>query len=148
MDSTSFRYLLSLAIQLSLATRLLDVVTANVYGDLDIDEHIKPPSKFVPRLPPVQPGHFHRLRIRKALYGLKQARRAWYHHLKSYLISNGFQNLLALPCIFILKEDKQFVILVVYVDDLNCIGIPALSKRVKLILTKQFEMKLLVKTSY
>lgn len=40
------------------------------------------------------------------------------------------------------------MILAVYVDDLNCIGTPALSKHVELILSKQFEMKLIGKTSY
>ena len=33
MDSTSFRYLLSLVVDLSLETRLLDEVTAYLYGD-------------------------------------------------------------------------------------------------------------------
>ena len=129
MDCTSFRYLLSLTVQLSLETQLLDVITAYLYGDLETELYIKPPPEFLPRLAPASPGHFNGLRICKALYGLKQAGRAWYHHLKSYLVSHGFQTHPALPCIFVLKEDKQFVILVVYVDDLNSIGTTALSKR-------------------
>ena len=148
MDSTSFRYLLSLAVQLTLETRLLDVVTAYLYGDLDTELHIKPPPDFVPQLPSSKPGKFTGLKIRKALYGLKQAGRAWYHHLKSFLLFNDFTNNPALPCIFVLKRDKEFVILAVYVDDLNTIGTPKLTTYVELILTNQFEMKLLGRTTF
>ena len=148
MDSTSFRYLLSLAVQMALETRLLDVVTAYLYGDLDAQIHIKPPPDFLPNTTPAQPGRFSGLRICKALYGLKQAGRAWYHHLKSFLISHEFQTHPALPCVFVLKDTTGFVILAVYVDDLNSIGTPALSKHVENLLTKQFEMKVLGRTSY
>lgn len=71
MDSTSFRYLLSLAVQLSLETHLLDVVTVYLYGDLDTELYIKPPPDFIPNLAPAQPGRFQGLRICKALYGFK-----------------------------------------------------------------------------
>ena len=93
--------------------------------------HIKPPPEFLPRLPPIQLGHFSGLRICKALY----ARLAWYHHFKAYLLSYGFSNHPALPCIFVLKSKAKFVILAVYVDDLNSIGTPSLSKKVEIILT-------------
>ena len=148
MDSTSFRYLLSLAVQLTLETRLLDVVTAYLYGDLETELYIKPPPEFLPNLAPALPRRFPGLRIRKALYGLKQAGRAWYHHLKTFLTSHGFTTHLALPCVFVLKDSTGFVILAVYVDDLNSIGTPELSKYVEELLTKQFEMKVLGRTSY
>jgi hypothetical protein len=48
------------------------------------------------------------------LYGLKQSGRAWYPHLKSFLISHGFQTHPALPCVFVLKDTTGFVVLVVY----------------------------------
>ena len=148
MDSTSFRYLLSLAVQMALETRLLDVVTAYLYGNLDAEIHIKPPPEFLPNLASTRPGRFSGLKIRKALYGLKQAGRAWYHHLKSFLLSHGFTTHPALPCVFVLKDSTGFVILAVYVDDLNSIGTPDLSKHVEDLLTKQFEMKILGRTSY
>ena len=122
MGSTSFRYLVSLTVQMALETRLLDVVTAYLYGDLDSHIHIKPPPEFLPHTTPAQPGRFSGLRICKALYGLKQSGRAWYHHLKYFLISHGFQTHPALPCVFVLKDTTGFVILAVYIDDLNSIG--------------------------
>lgn len=71
MGSTSFRYLVSLTVQMALETRLLDVVTAYLYGDLDTHIHIKPPPEFLPHTTPAQLGRLSGLRICKALYGLK-----------------------------------------------------------------------------
>ena len=84
----------------------------------------------------------------KSLYGLKQSGRAWYHNLKSFLISHEFQTHPALPCVFVLKDAIGFVIIAVYIDDLNSIGTPTLSKHVENLLTKHFEMKVLGHTSY
>lgn len=81
MDCSSFRYLLALAVQLSLATKLLDVVTAYLYGELDEDIYIKPPPDILKTNPTTCAGRFSGLKLRKALYGLKQTGRAWYHHL-------------------------------------------------------------------
>ena len=78
----------------------------------------------------------------------KTSGRAWYHHLKSFLISHEFQTHPALPCVFILKDTTGFVILAVYVDDLKSIGTPTLSKHVEILLIKYFEMKVLGRTSY
>lgn len=148
MDSTSFHYFLNLAVQMTFETCLLDVVTTYLHGDLDAQIHIKPPPNFLPNTTPTQPGCFYGLRICKTLFGLKQAGRAWYHHLKSFLIFDEFQTHPALPCVFILKDTTGFVILAIYVDDLNSIGTPTLSKHVENLLTKQFEMKVLGRTSY
>ena len=64
------------------------------------------------------------------------------------MISHEFQTHPALPCVFILKDTTGFVILAVYVDDLNSIGTPTLSKHVEILLIKYFEMKVLGRTSY
>jgi histone deacetylase 1/2 len=117
VDTISFRYLLSLAVQMTLETRLLDVVIAYLYSDLDAQLHIKAHPDFLPNTTPAKLGHFFGLRIWKAIYGLKQACRAWYHHLKSFLISYGFQTHPAIPCVFVLKDTTGFVILAVYVND-------------------------------
>jgi hypothetical protein len=60
MDSTSFRYLLSLAVQMALETRLLDVVTTYLYGDLDAQLHIKPTPDFLPNTTPAKHGRFNK----------------------------------------------------------------------------------------
>ena len=44
MDITIFRYLVSLVVFQNLEMRLMDVVTAYLYGDLDIEIHMKIPE--------------------------------------------------------------------------------------------------------
>lgn len=148
MDSSSFRYLLGLAVQLTLETRFLDVITAYLYDELDADIHIRPPPDFLDHIPTTQPGKYSGLKLRKALYELKQAGRMWYHHLRSFLLANGFTCHPALPCVFVLRKDKGFVILAAYVDDLNLVGTPGTCIQVEGLLTTKFEMKLLGKTTF
>lgn len=148
MDSTTFRYLLTLAVQSGLQTRLMDVVTTYLYGNLDTEIYIEPPPNYVDHTPSSSRGKFTGLRICKALYGLKQSGRAWYHHLRTYLISLGFKVDPALPCIFVLQDSRGFLIIAVYVDDLNSIGTSELCHEVENLLTKQFEMKKLGTTTF
>ena len=148
MDTVSFRYLLALAVQFSLKIYLLDVVTAYLHGNLDTKLHLTPPPGFLKSIPTPKPGKFTGLSNYKALYGLKQSGRAWYHHLCNFLISQGFIHNNTLPCIFTYTSEVGFVILAVYVDDLNILGTPELCKYAQDILTKNFDMKYLGETSY
>jgi hypothetical protein len=52
MDLNTFRYLLGMAVQYSLKTQLLDVVTAYLYGPMDVVIHIRPPPDFLSEIPP------------------------------------------------------------------------------------------------
>ena len=76
MDSGTFRYLLGMAVQYSLDTQLLDVVTAYVYKPLDAEIYIWPPPKFLNHPPPKDTADtYSNLLLQKALYGLNQANR-------------------------------------------------------------------------
>ena len=68
--------------------------------------------------------------------------------LRDFLISHGFLHDLALPCIFTLIHNSKYLIVAVYVDDLNLMGSPSLCKHIETILTAQFDMKLLGKTLF
>ncbi|CAI7789230.1 unnamed protein product [Closterium sp. NIES-54] len=57
-------------------------------------------------------------RLKKAIYGLKQAPRAWYHKLEETLLSGGFKKSECDHSLFLLQEKEQFLMLVVYVDDI------------------------------
>ena len=46
----------------------------------------------------------------------------WYNCLNEYLWREGYNNDPICPCVFIKKSESNFVIIVVYVDDLNIIG--------------------------
>lgn len=60
--------------------------------------------------------------LHKAIYGLKQALRAWFHRLRSFLLSNGFTCSRADPSLFIFKRDDSILYLLVYADDLILTG--------------------------
>ena len=149
MDSGTFRYLLGMAVQYSLDTQFLDVVTAYLYGPLDAQLYIRPPPEFLEQAPLEDTRDTYLgLRLQKALYGLKQADRMWYKHLRDILLFHNFSHDQALPCLFTLQHSSRFVVIAVYVDDLNLVGTPATYQHAMTLLTNQFEMKLLGKTSF
>jgi len=45
-----------------------------------------------------------------------------YNHLSKYLLREGYNSDPICPCVFIKKSEFDFVIIVVYVDNLNIIG--------------------------
>ena len=149
MDSGTFIYLLGMAVQYSLDTQLLDVVIAYLYGPLDAQLYIRPLPEFLEQVPLEDAnGHYLGLRLQKALYGLKQAGRMWYKHLRDFLLFHNFQHDQALPCLFTLQHPSGFIIIAVYVDNLNLVGTPATCQHAMDLLTNQFEMKLLGRTSF
>ena len=120
MDSITFKYLLSLAVDKKLETRLMDVVTAYLYGSLDIDIYMRVHAELVE----FQNSKRQRqcLKLERALYGLKQAGKMWYKRLRNFLIDRGFKNDEVCPYIFIKRTHTKLVIVAIYVDDLNIIG--------------------------
>ncbi|CAI7934321.1 unnamed protein product [Closterium sp. NIES-54] len=57
-------------------------------------------------------------RLKKAIYGLKQAPRAWYQKLEETLLAGGFKKSECDHSFFLLQEKEQFLMLLVYVDDI------------------------------
>ncbi|CAI7840036.1 unnamed protein product [Closterium sp. NIES-53] len=57
-------------------------------------------------------------RLKKAIYGLKQAPRAWYYKLVGTLLAGGFKKSEGDHSLFLLQEKEQFLMLLVYVDDI------------------------------
>jgi len=149
VDAITLRYLISLAIHKSLEMRLMDVVTAYLYGSLDKDIYMKIPEGF--KLPEAQKStsrEIYSIKLNRALYGLKQSGRMWYNRLSEYLVKEGYKNDVICPCVFIKRFESGFTIIAVYVDDLNIIGtLDEMSKTVDL-LKKEFEMKDLGKTKF
>lgn len=58
------------------------------------------------------------LRVLRSLYGLKQSARDWNHLCRDYLLTVGFKQSLADPCLFTHQERQ--IRLLVYVDDILC----------------------------
>jgi hypothetical protein len=57
-------------------------------------------------------------KLRKALYGLKQAPRAWYGRLTGFLFERGFEMGKVDQTLFLLRQGRDILIVLVYVDDI------------------------------
>ena len=93
VDATTFRYLISLVIQEGIDLRLMDVVTAYLYGALDTDIYMKLPEGFkLPNSCKSSSREHLSIKLNKSLYGLKQSARMWYNRLSEYLSKEGYKN--------------------------------------------------------
>ena len=104
MDIITFRYLISLSVSEGLDMRLMDVITAYLYGMLDYDIYMKVPEGFqLPQVNTSQPRNMYSIKLKRSLYGLKQSGRMWYNRLSEYLIKDYINNPIC-PCVFINKS--------------------------------------------
>ncbi|CAI7832326.1 unnamed protein product [Closterium sp. NIES-54] len=79
-------------------------------------------------------------RLKKAIYGLKQAPHAWYHKLEETLLARGFKKSECDHSLFMLQEKEQFLMLLVYVDDILLFSeSSAMIERVEEMLEMQFK---------
>ncbi|GKC99842.1 copia protein [Tanacetum coccineum] len=149
MDAITFRYLISLAVSRNLEMRLMDVVIAYLYGSIDSNIYMKILKGFkITESLISKPKELYSIKLQRSLYGLKQSGRMWYNRLSDYLISKGYKSNLICPCVFIKKTTSGFIIIAVYVDDLNIIGTNKEINEVIMHLKEEFEMKDLGKTKY
>ena len=149
MDAITFRFLISLVVSEELDMRLMDVITAYLYGSIDSDIHMKIPEGFkLPEAVSTKPRSMFSIKLQRYLYGLKQSGRMWYNRLSEYLLKEGYVNNPICPCVFIKKSETGFAIIVVYVDDLNLVGTSEELTKTAEYLKKEFEMKDLGKTKF
>ncbi|CAM8902188.1 unnamed protein product [Rhodiola kirilowii] len=94
------------------------------------------------------PRHMYFIKLKRSLYGLKQSGRMWYNRLSEYLLAQGFINNQICPCVFIKRTESGYVIIAVYVDDLNIIGTPEEIQLAANYLKMEFEMKDLGTTKF
>ena len=82
-------------------------------------------------------------KLKKSLYGLKQAPRQWYKKFESVMGEQGYKKTSLDHCVFVRRfSDDDFIILLLYVDDMLIVGknasrIDELKKQ----LSKSFAMK-------
>ena len=149
MDAITFRFLMSLTASKNLEMHLMDVVTAYLYGSLDNDIYMKLPEGLkMSRALKEKSKEICSVKLQRSLYGLKQSGRMWYNRLSEYLLSKGYVNNAICPCVFIKKSSSGFVIIAVYVDDLNIIGTQKEVDDARTHMKEEFEMKDLGKTKF
>jgi hypothetical protein len=79
--------------------------------------YVQQPPGFV-----VEEDHHAVLKLSKALYGLRQAPRAWYAKLDSSLVDLGFTRSPVEHAVYRRGNDKEYLLVGVYVDDLIITG--------------------------
>jgi hypothetical protein len=143
---SSFRAIIAIAAQRGLTSAQMDVVTAFLIPVLPKTQviHMKPPAGFE-NLCKEHGINFTKddfMRLIKCIYGLKQASHYWNSDLHKALISFGFNQTDADPCVYVkINHDKSFVILATHIDDQIICGNAKAVEVVKKLLSKQFPMK-------
>nr|GFA97109.1 hypothetical protein [Tanacetum cinerariifolium] len=88
----------------------MDVKSAFLYGTIEEEVYVCQPLGFE------DPQHPHKVyKVVKALYGLHQAPRAWYEILATYLLENGFQRGIIDQTLFIKRQQKDILLVQIYV---------------------------------
>nr|GEV44668.1 putative ribonuclease H-like domain-containing protein [Tanacetum cinerariifolium] len=91
----------------------MDVKSAFLYGTIEEEVYVCQPPGFED---PEYPNKVYK--VVKALYGLHQAPRAWYETLATYLLENRFQKGTIDQTWFIKKQQKNILLVQIYVDDI------------------------------
>ena len=134
---TTIRLVLKIVAAENLHLEQLDVKTAFLHGDLEEELYMRQPEGFIK-----EDRKNLVCRLKKSLYGLKQAPRQWYKKFDSFMSSHGFTRCQADHCCYFKKIDNNFIILLLYVDDMLVAGSNMQEiVNLKLRLSKQFEMK-------
>ncbi|CAI7806789.1 unnamed protein product [Closterium sp. NIES-53] len=96
-------------------SRQIDVANAFLYAPVDTEIFVEQPhgSNTYPNQV---------CQLLKSLYGIKQAPRLWQHYLHARLIRIDFQQLPYDQGMYRLTKEAEYILLIVYVDDLLYIG--------------------------
>jgi transposase InsO family protein len=133
----SIRGLLALVAYHDLELHQMDVVSAYLNGDIDVEIYMKQPQGFI------EPGKEDFVcRLQKTLYGLKQSGRAWYSKMDDCLAALNFTRLQSDHCVYKFDNHRVLIVVALYVDDL-LIASNSLQhlERFKKGLTRRFNMK-------
>ena len=95
----------------------LDVKTVFLHENLEEEIYMLQPEGFV------EIGKENLVcRLNKSLYDLKQAPRCWYKRFDSFIISLEYNRLSSNHCTYYKRFEKNFLILLLYVDDMLVVG--------------------------
>ncbi|CAI7870834.1 unnamed protein product [Closterium sp. NIES-53] len=112
---TSLRIILAIAAMKKKKLRQIDVANAFLYAPVDAEIFVE--------LPHSSHGEPNQVcQLLKSLYGIKQAPQLWQQHLHARLIRIGFKQLPHDQGMYRLTKDEDYILLIIYVDDLLYIG--------------------------
>ncbi|CAI5951850.1 unnamed protein product [Closterium sp. NIES-65] len=112
---TSLRILLAIAAMKKKKLRQIDVANAFLYAPVDAEIFVE-----LPHGSHTEPNQV--CQLLKSLYGIKQAPQLWQQYLHARLIRIGFKQLPHDQGMYRLTKNDDYILLIVYVDDLLYIG--------------------------
>jgi transposase InsO family protein len=120
INDISFRIMLILYSLRGYDSRVIDVETAFLYGDLDEQIYLKIPQGLHEYTDVPEDSS---LELKKSIYGLVQAARQWWKKFTDLLISTlGFVLSKVDPCLLHRKDKMGMVYICLYVDDVLMVG--------------------------
>ncbi|CAI7875004.1 unnamed protein product [Closterium sp. NIES-53] len=130
---TTLRAMLGTAANRGWRIKQMDITTAFLNGIILEELYMLQPEG-------LDDGSGRVCRLKKTIYGLKQAPHAWYHKLEETLLAGGFKKSECDHNLFLLQEKEQFLMLLVYVDDILLFSeSAAMIERVEEMLEMQFK---------
>nr|GEU55121.1 retrovirus-related Pol polyprotein from transposon TNT 1-94 [Tanacetum cinerariifolium] len=109
----AIRIFLAFASYMGFIVYQIDVKSAFLYGKIDEEVYVSQISGFIdPKFPKKV------YEVVKALYGLHQASRDWYATLSTFLVKSGYRRGIIDNTLFIKKDQKDIMLVQVYVDDI------------------------------
>ncbi|CAM8920304.1 unnamed protein product [Rhodiola kirilowii] len=135
---TTVRCLLAVAAARKWPIYQLDVDNAFLHGSLDEEVYMKLPIGFYKK----EKAAGQVCKLVKSLYGLKQASKQWFAKFSEVITDFGFQRNLNDYSLFTMKKNGDFLILLVYVDDVVITGTSStLISEVKQYIHDKFRIK-------
>ena len=117
IKASTIRVVFTLAVTYNWEIRQIDFNNAFLNGEIVETVYLSKPVGFVSTSHPQ-----HVCKLQQALYGLKQAPCTWFHKLREALHTRGFISSTSDTSLFIYKHNGNFLLLLVYIDDLLITG--------------------------
>ncbi|CAM8915811.1 unnamed protein product [Rhodiola kirilowii] len=135
---TTVRCLLAVSASRQWPVYQLDVNNAFLHGNLDEEVYMMLPPGFYKK----EKAQWQVCRLLKSLYGLKQTSRQWFAKFSESLVDFGFTKSFNDYSLFTLERGTDFIILLVYVDDVILTGTSqVLIKEIKDYIHQKFQIK-------
>jgi Reverse transcriptase (RNA-dependent DNA polymerase) len=115
VNDTIWRMMLVLQIALKLGSRIIDIETAFLNGELSEEIYMNAPKG-------LDTDDDECVLLLKSLYGQVQSARQFYLKFKEVMIKLGFKPSEIEPCLFSKQAKGSLILVVVYVDDCYAIG--------------------------
>ncbi len=116
---TDVRFLLAIANKFKLEIHQLDIKTAFLNGDLEKPVFMEVPEGYENR---AEMKTKYVCKLEKALYGLKVSPRKWYEKFRETMVKINFEIYPFQTCMFTWNKNENFIILLLYVDDILIVG--------------------------